>query len=60
MVYTFDELATRLGLPDGYTLESVFVKANTIIVIVAGGKLPGVEVHMHEVMDLPLIERGDL
>ena len=60
MVYTFDELRTLLGLPDGYALENVFVKADTITIVVAGGKLPGVEVHMHEVMDLPLYKREDL
>jgi hypothetical protein len=60
MVYTFDELAAHLGLPDGYTLENVFVKANTLTIIVSSSELPGVEAYMHEVMDLPLLEKGDL
>lgn len=60
MVYTFDELATRLGLPDGYSLENVFVHSDKVTVVVSSSELPGVEAYMHEVMELPLYTKEDL
>lgn len=50
--YTFDELQ-RMLLPNGYTLESVFVVAERITFIVRSTELPGVEAYMHEVRELP-------